>query len=203
MTVSSSSLPDVAPERAGPRASGASVADWNVVISARGEGYRAARAALREFGRIGRTEYFNILVMKVADIAAFLEDLRSLAAINPALIKDFGRIAPAAETFDFETGPAFEQKLREIACRWIPALAGKSFHCRAHGRGLRPLMSARAAEQNLNRALLDALAAAGTPGSLDFADPDVVVAIETVGHRAGVSLWTREELKKYPFLRPD
>jgi len=203
MTVSNSSSPNAAPKRAGARAKGASVADWNVVISTRGEGYRATRAALREFGRVGRTEYFNVLVMKVADIAAFLEDLRSLAAINPALFKDFGRIAPAAETFDFETGPAFEQKLREWASRRLPALAGKSFHCRIHGRGLRPLASHRAAEQTLNCALLDALAAAGTPGSLDFTDPLAVIAVETVGHRAGVSLWTREDLQKYPFLRPD
>jgi tRNA(Ser,Leu) C12 N-acetylase TAN1 len=177
--------------------------DWNVVISTRGEGYRAARAALREFGRMWPTEYFNVLVMKVADIAAFLEDFRSLAAVNPALIKDVGRIAPAAEVFDFATAPEFEQKLREIALRRIPALAGKSFHCRIHGRGLRPLTSARSQEQDLNRTLLDVLAAGGTPGRLDFADPDAVLAVETVGHRAGVSLWTREDLRKYPFLRTD
>jgi tRNA(Ser,Leu) C12 N-acetylase TAN1 len=196
-------LTNEAPERAGSRAKGVSVADWNVVISTRGESYRAARAALREFGRVGRTEYFNVLVMKVADIAAFLEDLSSLATINPAMISDFGRIAPAAEAFEFETAAEFEQKLREIACRWIPALAGRSFHCRIHGRGLKPLISTRTAEQDLNRALLDALAAAGTPGSLDFTDPDAVIAVDTVGRRAGVSVWTREQLKKYPFLRAE
>lgn len=200
---SRASMPEPSAVPAARRAGRAGVADWNVVISTRGEGYRAARAALREFGRVGRTAYFNVLAMKVADIAAFLEDLRSLTAINPALVNDFGRVAPAAETFEFETGADFENRLRETVRRWIPALAGKSFHCRIHGRGLRPQISARAVEQNLDRALLDALAAAGTPGSLNFADPDAVIAVATVGHRAGVSLWSREELRKYPFLRPD
>jgi hypothetical protein len=30
-----------------------------------------------------------------------------------------------------------------------------------------------------------------------------VIDLETVGHEAGVSLWTREELERYPFLRVD
>jgi tRNA(Ser,Leu) C12 N-acetylase TAN1 len=47
------------------------------------------------------------------------------------------------------------------------------------------------------------LAAAGTPGSISFDDPDAIVAIESVGQRAGVSLWTREDLRRYPFLRLD
>jgi hypothetical protein len=29
------------------------------------------------------------------------------------------------------------------------------------------------------------------------------VAVETVGTQAGLSLWTREDLKRYPFLRLD
>ena len=33
-----------------------------------------------------------------------------------------------------------------------------------------------------------------------FEDPDCVLLIETVGQRGGLALWTREELKRYPFL---
>jgi hypothetical protein len=36
-----------------------------------------------------------------------------------------------------------------------------------------------------------------------FEDVDAVVSIETLDHRAGVSLWTREDLQRYPFLRVD
>jgi len=28
-----------------------------------------------------------------------------------------------------------------------------------------------------------------------------VIEVETVGNRAGLSIWTREDLRRYPFLR--
>jgi tRNA(Ser,Leu) C12 N-acetylase TAN1 len=203
MTVSKSSSPDRKRPRADARPKAEATADWNVVVSTCGENYRSARATLREFGRVWRTEYYNVLVMRVRDIRSFLEDLRSFATINPNLLKSIGRIAPAAVVFDFATGEEFERSLRDFALHQLPALTRKSFHCRIHGRGLRSIISSRTAEQNLNRALLVALAVGGTPGSLDFTDPDAVLAVETVGHRAGASLWMRDDLNRYPFLRAD
>jgi hypothetical protein len=52
-------------------------------------------------------------------------------------------------------------------------------------------------------AVLEALEAAGTPARVAFDDPDAIVAVETVDRRASVSLWTREEMCRYPFLRLD
>jgi tRNA(Ser,Leu) C12 N-acetylase TAN1 len=43
----------------------------------------------------------------------------------------------------------------------------------------------------------------GTPARVTFEDPDFIVAVETVGQRAGMSLWSREELQRYPFVRLD
>jgi len=177
--------------------------EWNVVVSTHAEGYRAARAALRELGRVWRTDYFNVLVMKVDDIASFLEDVSRLATINPPLMKEIARIAPAAAAFDFETAGEFERKLHDAALSRVAELAGKSLHTRIHRRGMRHVISSCEEEQRLNQALLDALASAGTPGSIDFADPDAVIAVETVGRRAGVSLWSRDDLRKYPFLKAD
>jgi len=34
-------------------------------------------------------------------------------------------------------------------------------------------------------------------------DPDAVIAIDSVDHRAGMALWTRDDLKCHPLLRPD
>ena len=48
-----------------------------------------------------------------------------------------------------------------------------------------------------------ALAAAGTPGQISLYDADAVVLIETVGPRAGLALWTRADLARYPFLGAD
>jgi hypothetical protein len=55
----------------------------------------------------------------------------------------------------------------------------------------------------LDEALLDAMAAVGKPGKLSFTDPDVVIAIDTVDERAGMSLWTRDDLARHRLLRPN
>jgi tRNA(Ser,Leu) C12 N-acetylase TAN1 len=55
----------------------------------------------------------------------------------------------------------------------------------------------------LSDALLEATGEAGRPGHITFEDPDAIVAVETVGTQAGLSLWMREDLKRYPFLRLD
>jgi tRNA(Ser,Leu) C12 N-acetylase TAN1 len=72
-----------------------------------------------------------------------------------------------------------------------------------HRRGFKHRISSHEEECRLGAALLDALDVAGTPGSLSFENPDAIVAIETVGQRAGISLWSREDLERYPFLRLD
>jgi len=33
-----------------------------------------------------------------------------------------------------------------------------------------------------------------------FDDADAVLAVDTVGDRAGMALWTRDDLRRYPFL---
>jgi len=59
------------------------------------------------------------------------------------------------------------------------------------------------AERLLDEALLDALKQAGTPGSISFADPDMVIVIETIDDRAGIALWSREELMYHKLVQPD
>jgi len=43
--------------------------DWNVVVSVNEKGFSQAVNILKEFGPISKTEFFNVLVMKVEDIA--------------------------------------------------------------------------------------------------------------------------------------
>jgi hypothetical protein len=50
--------------------------------------------------------------------------------------------------------------------------------------------------------LLQAASASGAPARIAFEEPDLVVAIETVGSQAGVALVSRDQLARYPFLRP-
>ncbi|GIX49332.1 MAG: hypothetical protein KatS3mg131_3543 [Candidatus Tectimicrobiota bacterium] len=68
-------------------------------------------------------------------------------------------------------------------------MAGKSFHIRVHRRGFKGKLSSKEAEKRLAEALLEALAQAGHASRVRFTDPDVVLVVETVGGRAGLSLW--------------
>jgi tRNA(Ser,Leu) C12 N-acetylase TAN1 len=110
---------------------------------------------------------------------------------------------PAAEAFTFQSVGEFEARAKEIVRAWLPRLAGRSFHVRMHRRGLKEQMSSHTEERFLDEALLHALEQAGTPGRIDFTDPDLIVDVETVGQRAGLSLWTRDDLLRYPFLKVD
>ena len=53
----------------------------------------------------------------------------------------------------------------------------------------------------MDKVILDALAAQGSIGSVLFENPDVVIDIETVDNRAGLALWTRDDLCNCPLLR--
>jgi tRNA(Ser,Leu) C12 N-acetylase TAN1 len=108
-----------------------------------------------------------------------------------------------SEGFDFHSAEEFDAKALAVARGWAARLGGRSFHVRLHRRGLKGRLPSQPHEQVLDRALLIALDAAGTPGRITFDDPDAIIDIETVGNRAGMSLWVRDDLKRYPFLRID
>jgi len=58
-------------------------------------------------------------------------------------------------------------------------------------------------ERLLDDFLPGALDRAGRPGHVVFENPNAIVVIETVGPRAGDTLWKREDMDRYPFLRLD
>ena len=178
--------------------------DWNVVVTARERGFVMTCEVLGELGRIERTAYYNVLVMRVDDRERFLSDLRAMVSHDPRLgTFAFARVVPLARLFDFATPEAFETRAREAALGWLPQLAGRRFHVRMHRRGFKGALPSQEEERFLDRALLEALANRDTPGAIDFDDPDAILDVETVDGRAGLALWTREELERYPFLRLD
>ena len=72
-----------------------------------------------------------------------------------------------------------------------------------HRRGFKGIISTQPDERFLDEVVLNALADAGTPGRISFADPDRVIQIETVDGRAGMSLVTREDMHRFQFLGAD
>lgn len=177
--------------------------DWNVVVTIRERGFVLACEFLEEFGRIEKTEFFNVLVMKVENVREFLEGLRREISENPGVLNFLARVNPISEVFDFRTPEEFESRAAQVAFQWVPNLAGKRFHVRIHRRGFKGRLSSMDEERLLADVLLEAMKKAGTQGHISFKDPDAVLAVEIVGQRAGISFWTREEMERYPFLGLD
>jgi tRNA(Ser,Leu) C12 N-acetylase TAN1 len=180
--------------------------DWNVVVTAYDwRGLRSARRFLSSYGEVARTEFHNVLVLKVADVTAFLEAISAAAEQDASVRNDISRIMPAQATFAFATTAEFEEKTRAIARQWAGRIAGGSFHVRLHRRrGDSPVkLSSQAEERYLDVSILEQLRELGHPGRLDFQDPDYVIDIETVGERAGMSLWSRDDFKRFSLLRVD
>jgi hypothetical protein len=181
----------------------AALRDWNVVVTVHEEGWKPAKRFLSQAGVVSSTGYHDVLVMKVDDPGAFMGWLAGRVAAEPGLLNFISRAVPATHVFDFRDAQEFETRAREAALAFAPALAGRSFHVRMHRRGFGQQLSAHEAERRLGAALFEALQAAGTPARVTFDDPDAIVVIETVDDRAGVSLFSREDMQRCPFLRFD
>jgi len=177
--------------------------DWNVVVTVHERNMADALALLGDYGQVVRTEYFNVAAMKVADPRELMEKLREQAASDPGVLAVLARVVPAANTFNFQTPEDFEKKAKEIVVQWIPALAGKRFHVRMRRRGFKGRLSSMEEEKFLDSILLAALEETGSPGFIDFDNPDLIISVETIGQRAGLAIWTKEDLERYPFLQFD
>ena len=113
------------------------------------------------------------------------------------------RVMPVTRIFTFQSPLEFEAKARQAVHEWVPLLGGKGFHVRMHRRGFKGKLSSMDEERFLDGYLLESLEQSGMPGRITFDDPDLVITLETLGPQAGLSLWTREELRRYPLLHLD
>ena len=177
--------------------------DWNVVISIYQDGFRRARHALKDFGPVGSTPYHNVLAMKVDDPGALLEAVEAKVEASPPLYDAISRVAPAQRSFDFESAEAFTESAKAVLVDWSPRLTGRTFHVRFHRRGGRQELHRPETERLLDDAILAETARLGQPARISFEDPDVVIVIDTIDHRAGLALWTREDLARHRLLKPE
>lgn len=177
--------------------------DWNIVATTRDGAFNRAARLLRRFGPVHRTGLYNVVVMRVDDVRRFLEQLRELIERDPEASASFGRIVPATTAFDFQTPEEFEAQAGNVARAWAAQFAGKKFHVRMHRRGLQGRLSSQDEEHFLDRVLLEELDRTQQTGQISFDDPDFIIAVETVGNRAGLSLWSKEDLQRYPFVKLD
>ena len=177
--------------------------DWNAVVTLYQGGFRYGVRILREFGAVEPTDYHNVVVMTVRDPGAFLCALEERVAKDPRLYDAISRAAPAICCFAFHSPEELEKEAEMVISKWLPRLLGRSFHVRLHRRGHKTGLRSPDIEKHLGTNILTRLEQLGAPGSLEFQDPDTVIAIDTIDERAGMSIWSREELERFKLLRPD
>jgi tRNA(Ser,Leu) C12 N-acetylase TAN1 len=177
--------------------------DWNIVVTVRDTGFKRILKFLQDFGEVRKTEFFNVLVLRVDDVSQFTEDMKEEVEADPSLFDFMNHVIPTSTWFTFQTPQQFETKARDAVLPWVKDLVNKSFHVRVHRRGFKKRLSSLEEEQFLDGFLLGRLEEAGTPGRICFENPDVIIAVEIVGQRAGLSLWTREDRQSYSFLNLD
>jgi tRNA(Ser,Leu) C12 N-acetylase TAN1 len=185
-------------------ASGIGMNAWNVVITVNdSEGFRRARREFQRFGEVASTEYHNVLVLRVPDVPRFVEQFKTILEGDKSLINCISRVAPAVFAFDFTAPGEFRSKARGIVLGWMAILCGRSFHVRMHRRGLKKELPSPGVEQFLGDTIPSGTKEGGQPSGIDFAGPDYVIDVETIGNRAGITLWNRGDLHRFPILRVD
>jgi tRNA(Ser,Leu) C12 N-acetylase TAN1 len=177
--------------------------EWNAVISVHEHGFRHAIDVFGDFGEVKRTEFFNVLLLRAENISGMLESLRERASKHPESLSFLARLIPITHSFVFNSADEFEHRAEELILTWTTRVAGKSFYVRIRRRGFKGKISSPGEERLLDLILLEALEKAGTPGRITFDNPDVIVAIETIGTWAGLALVSREDRERYPFIRLD
>jgi tRNA(Ser,Leu) C12 N-acetylase TAN1 len=179
------------------------VKDWNVIVTIYQQGFRRVLAALRKIGPAERSPYHNVLIIKVDDPGAALATIERRIEENTALYDAIARVAPAQRTFDFQSVETFYDSAKSILREWLPRLTGRSFHVRLHRRGSRFDLPSPDVERRMDEFIINATTDAGSASHVSFSDSEVVVVIDTIDDRAGISLWTREDLARHRLLRPD
>lgn len=173
--------------------------DWNVIVTVRCDFDRAV-GLLRKLGAVERTGLYNVVVMRVPDVRALLEQIAQLPS-DRRFFETISHVVPVTHKLSFATADDFEHKARDIVLAWAPQLAGKSVHVRMRRRGHKGELHGLELERRIGHALLEELARRGTPGRYALDDPDAVIAIETIRDEAGLALWMHADLEQYPFLR--
>jgi len=179
------------------------IPDWNVVATVQEHSFRHAWDFLLAYGAVARTDYFNVITLRVADTGAFLEQLRRDLAADAAAAAALARAVPVTTAFGFQSPREFEAAARRAVTPWLSELAGCTFHVRMHRRGFKGRLSSQDEERFLDHYVIEGLRRHGADASVSFDDPDIVIAVETVGQRGGVSRWARDQRSRYPFLGLD
>jgi tRNA(Ser,Leu) C12 N-acetylase TAN1 len=174
--------------------------DWNLVVTVQPGAHlqRQLLGALARFGRFRATPFRDVCTGRVDDVDAFLEQLRRAGEQDAPWTQWIARVIPAEAAFQFAP-PTLAERLQQAVVPLVARMSAGSFCVRIERRG------GELKTQEVERALgeqVHALAAAqGKTMRTDFADPDYVIAIETLGRECGIALLPRALRERYRFVR--
>jgi tRNA(Ser,Leu) C12 N-acetylase TAN1 len=173
---------------------------WNVLATSP-EGRRdALLIALRRLGKFRRGGYRNVVVGEVADLHAFLAAVRDALAADPLLPTALAKLVPIETTVRIEPATAADT-LAAAAEPFLDRLGGGSFFVRLERRGLKGRLHTPTLERELGDRIWRALEARGRTPRVDFADPDAILVVETIGDDAGLTVLDRAIRADFPFVK--
>jgi len=173
---------------------------WNVLATAKEREQRHLAKLLKRFGDFHWTRFLGVLIGRVADHEAFFAQLKRHEEDEPGFLRPLARLVPVEQTFAF-TAETFAVHLQEVIAGFADRIAAGSFYVRIERRGLAGAVHSQHVEQEMDRALIEMLKARSAAPSVNFTDPDYIVAVETIGEECGVGLLPRALRTRYPFVR--
>ena len=174
---------------------------WNVLASAKEGKFQDALHVLHKFGHAWSTNFYNVIALKVVDIDTFLNEFKQFNRRHSYADQVFSRIAPAKKIFHFSNIEEFENEVEAYMRTRTGDLNLNTFCLRIHRHGSEQEIPSRQSEERfLAKKLLEKLWEKDMNADVDFDAPDFVLDIETLNGQAGISLWSKNELKDAPFI---
>jgi tRNA(Ser,Leu) C12 N-acetylase TAN1 len=182
---------------------GEKVKNWNVIVTVVPGPGRESRllGQLRRLGYFERTEFKNVCLGHVEDVAQFLEALQLARQNSEPGLADLGRVIPVEQTFFF-TPETLTGQLKQAVIPLVARMAEGTFYVRLERRGLLGQVMSQEVERQVGEHLQALAEAAGKRLQVSFANADYVVAVETMGTQCGIALLDRIFRERFPFVLP-
>lgn len=176
--------------------------DWNVIVTVlAGPGHqKTLLQGLKAHGEFHATDFKYVCHGRVADVAGFLEAVWAAQQAQAGWTQYLARLIPVELTFHFNADD-FVERLKSAVQPFAQRMGSGRFFVRVERRGMLGRVHSQEAERAVADHLINLAAARGARLTTDFADPDWIVACETLGAKAGVALLDRTMRLRYPFLQ--
>ena len=174
--------------------------EWNILAAAHWGRERIALRFLHEHGEFKRSGFKDVLQGHVEDVDLFLEKVESMRQEGHGRIDCLSQVVPLDHTFYF-TLADFMDQMKETFSHYVERIENNKFYVRVKRRGHKGKISSQEIEKEISEFLLETLEKRGKQAHVSFADPDLIIVVETIANWAGVTSITREMKEKYPFIK--